>query len=122
MYAQSDILSICHNSLRYKLSPDTYRDVVLLGKKIGAEEALSRKVVDFIVDRKEIKEKVHAFAQKISEKSRFKKNFQALKKQMYEDAFNTCYNRGFIPEELEVYYFQLINMTIGCSSLSTICE
>ena len=104
--------------LRYKLSPDTYRDVVLLGKKIGAEESLSRKIVDFVVDRKELKEKVHAFAMKISEKARFKRNFQALKKQMYEEAFNICYNRGFIPEELEVFNLVFIDNCVRLCSLS----
>jgi hypothetical protein len=74
----------------------------LLGKKIYAKEALERKIVDFVVDRKDMQAQVHKFASEISDKGRFKNNFQGLKKQLYEKEFNECFNRGFNPDELEV--------------------
>ena len=84
------------------MSPEAYRQLVLLGLKMTSEEALKYKIIDQVVDRTKIQQTVNEFAEKIAEKSRFKKNFQALKKQMYEEAFDACYNKGFLPEDLEV--------------------
>lgn len=75
----------------------------MLGKKINAKEALQRKIVDFVIERKDMDEQVKKFANEISEKGRFKNNFQGLKKQLYEKEFNECFNRGFNPDELEVF-------------------
>lgn len=85
-----------------KMSSQGYRELLYTGKRMSPQEALSFKIVDGIYSLDEINAKVHEFAENISEKSRFKKNFQILKMQLHEQAMRACYDRSLFPHEMDV--------------------
>ncbi|KAI7879938.1 ClpP/crotonase [Lichtheimia hyalospora FSU 10163] len=71
--------------LRYKMSPKTFRDMVLQGHRFTAKEALENDLVDEIAPEKEVLDKAKALALKWAPKAKAGIVYRQLKEEMYAD-------------------------------------
>ena len=83
--------------IRVKTIPKVYRDMVVYGKRLSAEEAMKLKIVDFMVPDDNLNEQVNKYANEVADKSKFRDSFRALKKQMYDWAYGRCQIPPTIP-------------------------
>ncbi|CDS09686.1 hypothetical protein LRAMOSA02363 [Lichtheimia ramosa] len=82
--------------LRYKMSPKTFRNMVLQGHRFTAQEALENDLVDEIAPEKEVLEKAKALALKWAPKAKSGIVYRQLKEEMYTDVVRLLsipYNR-----------------------------
>jgi len=77
-----------------KLDAHTFRDMILLGKRFAAEEALAKKMVDKAVEGDKLMEEGMKMAKEIAGKGENKEVFFALKFEMYKTAHNACFKEG----------------------------
>ncbi|KAI8140774.1 ClpP/crotonase-like domain-containing protein [Fennellomyces sp. T-0311] len=82
--------------LRYKMTPQTYRNCVLQGHRFTATEALENQLVDIIAPEKEVLDKAKELALKWAPKAKSGIVYKQLKEEMYTDIvrlLNVPYNR-----------------------------
>jgi enoyl-CoA hydratase/carnithine racemase len=77
-----------------KLDAPTFRDLILLGKRFAAEEALAKKMIDKAVEGDKLMEESLKLAKDLASKGENKENFFALKFEMYKTAHNACFKEG----------------------------
>lgn len=68
--------------LRYKMSPKTFRNMVLQGHRFTAQEALENDLVDEIAPEKEVLEKAKALALKWAPKAKSGIVYRQLKEEV----------------------------------------
>ncbi|KAG1073319.1 hypothetical protein G6F42_025824 [Rhizopus arrhizus] len=71
--------------LRYKMSPKTYRDMVLQGHRFTAQEALDQELVDIICPGDQVFDKAKELALKWAPKAKSGIVYKQLKDEMYCD-------------------------------------
>ncbi|KAG2214856.1 hypothetical protein INT46_000154 [Mucor plumbeus] len=71
--------------LRYKMSPKTYRDMVLQGHRFTAQEALDQELVDIICPGDQVFGKAKELALKWAPKAKSGIVYKQLKDEMYSD-------------------------------------
>ncbi|KAI8148235.1 ClpP/crotonase-like domain-containing protein [Fennellomyces sp. T-0311] len=72
--------------LRVKMTPQTFRDVVVQGRRFGGQEALDNQLVDIICPEKEVLDKAKELALKWAPKAKSGIVYKQLKEEMYTDA------------------------------------
>jgi enoyl-CoA hydratase/carnithine racemase len=74
-----------------------FKDMVLSGKRVRAEDALAFGVIDQISEPEKILEDALKLAKSVSKFGENRVNFKLLKEEMNRTAIKACYSRGLYP-------------------------